>query len=357
MFRPFKISAVRHFIIISLMLIGAVGTLSAQDELDTKILFDKFYNKPQGGSKFRAFLNKFSLGVSTGYGRTYYKHDLSGLGVMQIRDARPILFPNNSDITDDELTSAYTNWFSGATQVSDVPIDDSRNDFLVNSDSVELGYKATARSIPVNLSLNYSFDRYRVGLGATFEFHKIHEFNPISFSDNLQSFTPQANKATFKRYYLTLGGRVYSYYDYSLMVDAQVGIMKLGGNFDKSVIKKGVYFNLGASMEREFSEYFTVFLRPSFEIKNFKVNLPDGPTITHRQPALFLNIGAYLKLPEHPRCKIKNCQIQINHTHGGGKNWRSRMHPFFKKQNPHYGENFPKLLKEKRKNKKKLNPF
>jgi hypothetical protein len=33
------------------------------------------------------------------------------------------------------------------------------------------------------------------------------------------------------------------------------------------------------------------------------------------------------------------------------------MHPFWKKQNPHYGENYPKLIKEKRKNRKKLNPY
>ena len=48
--------------------------------------------------------------------------------------------------------------------------------------------------------------------------------------------------------------------------------------------------------------------------------------------------------------------IQINHAHGN-REYRSRMHPIWKKQNPHYGENYPNLIKYKGKNKYKLNPY
>jgi len=329
----------------------------AQDEPESKILFDKFYNKPKPAPPIRKILNKFSLGISTGYGRTFYKHEFSDIVLLQKRDSLLYVFSQESDISDDEITQAYPNWFNAAPVASNVAIDRANNDFVVSSDSVKIGYKAKARGIPLTFTLHYDFDRYRVGLGASFEFHKIGEFKPISFADSLQSFASPVSKATFKRYFLTLGGRVYSYYDYSLVVDAQIGILNLGPNFDKSVIQKGVYFNLGTSIEREFSEYFTAFIRPSFEIKSFTTNLLEDLSVPHKQSAFFINVGVYLKLPELPKCKIKNCQIQINHTHGGGKNWRSRMHPFFKKQNPHYGENYPKLLRDKRKNKNKLNPF
>ena len=60
-----------------------------------------------------------------------------------------------------------------------------------------------------------------------------------------------------------------------------------------------------------------------------------------------VNLGAYLKLPELPHCRIKNCATQINHTHGGGKECRSRKHPFYKQQNTHNGENYPRLFKNK----------
>ena len=345
-------------------------TVSAQDDpekkvLDSekkvldpekKVLFDKFYNKPGPPPAFRVFLNKFSLGISTGYGSTSYKDDFSGLALIQKRDSEFYAFNVSSNIDDDEITVGYSNWFNDVLSVESIAIDRA-NDFIVSSDTADLRYKAKAHGTLLTFTLHYSFDRYRVGLGVAYEFHTINEFNPTSFAGSLQSYQSPVRKATFKRYFLALGGRVYSYYDYALVVDAQIGTLKLGKNFNTSVIKKGFYFNLGTSIEREFSEYFTAFVRPSFEIKNFTTNLPEELSVPHKQSAFFLNVGVYLKFPELSKCKIRNCQIQVNHTHGGGRNWRSRMHPFFKKQNPQYGENYPKLLKDKRKNKNKLNPF
>ncbi len=340
-------------ILLSLTLITASVSVTAQEDPEKQILFDKFYNKPGPPSTLRVILNKFSLGISTGYGRTTYNQDLSGFALIQKQDS---LFAFSSDrLATSSITTGYSNWFNDVGTVENIQV--SNSDFLVNSDTTELKYKAKARGIPLAFTLHYSFDRYRIGLGASWEFHKINDFKPVNFTDSLQSYRSPVSNATFKRYFLMLGGRVYNYYEYSLVVDAQIGILKLGKNFNSSVIKKGIYFNLGASVEREFSEYFTAFVRPSFEIKSFTTNLPEGLSVPHRQPSFFVNVGVYLKLPELPRCKIKNCQIQVNHTHGGGRNWRSRMHPFFKKQNPHYGENYPKLLRDKRKNKKKLNPF
>ncbi len=336
-----------------MVLLTTSVTVSAQDDPEPKILFDKFYNKPAPPSSLRAILNKFSLGISTGYGRTNYISDFSGFGLIQKQDT---LYAFSSErLATSSIVTGYSNWFNDVETVENIQV--NNNDFLVNSDTAELKYKAKARGIPLSFTLHYSFDRYRIGLGASWEFHKINDFNPVNFTDSLRSYSSPVSNATFKRYFMMLGGRVYSYYEYSLVVDAQIGILKLGKNFNSSVIKKGIYFNLGTSIEREFSEYFTAFVRPSFEIKSFTTNLPEGLSVPHKQSAFFVNFGVYLKLPELPKCKISNCEIQINHTHGGGRNWRSRMHPFFKKQNPHYGENYPKHLRDKRKNRKKVNPF
>ena len=188
----------------------------------------------------------------------------------------------------------------------------------------------------------------------SWEFHKIKPFEPRNNS-NLKSFEPSIKKETFKRYFIYLGGVVWKYYEYSLAVDGQLGMYNLGGAFAKP---KGFHFNLGVSLEREFSEYLTAFVRPSFEYRRFDTSLPEASlTVNHKVPVVFINVGTYLRLPELPRCRIKNCATQINHTHGGGKEWRSRMHPFYKKQNPHYGENYPKLFKYKWRNKNKINPY
>ena len=321
---------------------------------DNPVLFESFYNKPNETST-RTFINKLSLGISTGYGKTFYKHNLDGFAILQSSDSI-MLFDNISNIADDTLTVGYLNWINSVNSINAVPIKTTDN--VVSSDSVDLGYKSVSTSIPLLFTIHYEYDRYRMGLGVEFEFHTLKKFKPLSDDLGLREFDSPVKSALFKRYFLNFGARVYRYWEYSLVVDAQVGAIKYGKNFDLSVIKKGVYFNIGATIEREFSEYFTAFIRPSYELKSYTLNfIESSNSITHKQPAIFIHIGAFLKLPELRRCKINNCQTQINHTHGEGKNWRSRMHPFYKKQNPHYGENYPKLIKYKGKNKKKINPY
>jgi hypothetical protein len=141
------------------------------------------------------------------------------------------------------------------------------------------------------------------------------------------------------------------------VLDANIGGYKLGKNFNKGLIHRGLYYNFGATVERDLSEYFRAFVRPSYEIKSYTLNLPDaGQSIKHRFNAFYLNIGATYRIPELRRCFLKDCHAQLNHAHGN-KEYRSRRHPIYKKQNPHYGENYPVILKYKGRNKKKLNPY
>jgi hypothetical protein len=153
-----------------------------------------------------------------------------------------------------------------------------------------------------------------------------------------------------------IGGMVYRYYDYTLVVDANFGGYNLGSTFDKTIIKKGMYINLGLVAERQMSEYFRLFVRPSFELKSYKLNIPESTSITHHFNAFYLNVGASYRMPELRRCPFKSCRAQVTHAHGN-REYRSRVHPIYKKQNPHYGENYPSLIKYKGKNKKKLNPY
>jgi len=117
-----------------------------------------------------------------------------------------------------------------------------------------------------------------------------------------------------------------------------------------------LFFNLGVTVERDLSEYFRVFARPSFEVKNYGISLPEtGLSLKHNLNAFYLNFGVTYRIPELPRCFHRNCQAQINHAHGN-REYRSRMHPLWKKQNPGYGENSPTLIKYKGKNKRRINP-
>jgi hypothetical protein len=131
----------------------------------------------------------------------------------------------------------------------------------------------------------------------------------------------------------------------------------MGKQFNAALMQKGLYVNFGATFERELSEYFKVFVRPSYEIKGYKMTIPEtGQAIPHKLNTFYINLGVTYRLPELPRCFLKTCHAQINHAHGN-KEYRSRRHAFYKKQNPHYGENYPTLIKYKGSNKKKLNPY
>lgn len=330
----------------------ATTSIAQQTDNNESAIIDRFYNQPKTHN-IRHLLNRFAFSASSGYGLTYYSHKFENAGIIQKEGFQPYIFNTSSNYSNDTINTVYSNWFNKVESIGQFPVGNS--DYIVSTDTTDIVFKSRSRGIPILLTLHYEFLRYRIGVGMSWEFHKVKEFRPKNNSSSLSPFQPAIQKEKFKRYFLYLGGRVWTYYEYSAIVDAQIGMYNLGGNFSDP---KGFYFNLGVSLNRELSEYFTVFVRPSLEYKRFETSLPESSlTVSHKMPAIFLNIGVQLKFPELPKCKISNCETQLNHTHGGGKEWRSRSHPFFKKQNPHYGENYPKFFKYKWRNRKKLSPY
>jgi len=319
-----------------------------EDEKDATIPLENFYIKRRGNGFFRKVLSKVTFGFSTGYGSTTFKHELDGFGILQNPDSMPKLFQSAS------VASGYSNWFNKVTPSGNTI---QSGAFMVNSTDEKIGFKSKSFNIPLKATLHVEFDRYRIGGGYSYEYTNLGAFKPISHGDQISNFSPGFDSFFLKKYFGMIGGQVYRYDEYLLVVDANVGGYSLGKNFDKSVIQKGVFINLGTAVEREMSEYFRLFIRPSYEIKSFKINVPEtGQSITHKFNAFYFNVGATYRFPELRRCFLKTCRIQMNHAHGN-REYRSRVHPIYKKQNPHYGENHPNLIKYKGKNKNKLNPY
>lgn len=342
----------RHIFIATLLLcsLAAVPDVFSQyeNESDATIPLEYFYIKKKGNGVLRKILSKVTFGLSTGYGSTTFKHELDGFGILQNPDSVPKLFQPAS------VASGYSNWFNAATPSGNTT---QTGAFRVNSDTATIGFKSKSFNIPIRATLHIEFDRYRIGGGYSYEFTRVGDFKPLSYSDRISNFSPDFSSFFLKKYFASIGGSVYRYYEYLLIVDANIGGYKLGKNFDAGSIKKGVFINLGVTVEREMSEYFKLFVRPSYEIKSYKLNFPEsGQSITHKFNAFYLNVGATYRIPELRRCFLKSCKAQMNHAHGN-REYRSRVHPIYKKQNPHYGENHPVLLKYKGKNKKKLNPY
>lgn len=318
-----------------------------QEDKATTFPLENFYAKIK--KRPRSILQNIKFSLSTGYGSTYFSHELNGFGIYQEPGKQPNIFIAATPAT------RYTNWVNQSVKDGNPAVPGS---FMVSSDSASLGFKGNAMNIPLKATIHYEFGgRYRIGAGYSFELMSIGSFHPTSFADKVGDFQPSASSGWMSKYFGMVGVSFYRAGNYLFTGDVQVGGFSPGSNFNASLIQAGVYINLGVTIERELSEYLRVFVRPSFDIKSYTLTLPEGgPAITHNMNAFYLNIGLTYSIPELPKCFIPDCNIQINHAHGD-REYRSRMHPIYKKQNPQYGENYPKLIKYKGKNKRKLNPY
>jgi hypothetical protein len=316
-------------------------------EQDATIPLDKFYIQRQK-SGLRTLLSKLYFGFSTGYGSTPLHHKLDGFGVVQQSDSMPRIFDS------DNLAARYSNW-TNDVQISAGSLTASA--FTVNSDSTELGFRSKTFSIPLKATVHVEFSRYRIGGGFSMDYTRFGTFRPTNFESDIAGYNLEKSSIFLKHYFGMIGVMVYRYDQYALVVDANIGGYSLGKSFAKGNMDKSIYVNLGVTAEREFSEYFRVFIRPSYEIKSYKLNIPETSlSLKHRMDGFFVNAGITYRVPELRRCFLKSCHGQINHAHGN-REYRSRRHPIHKKQNPHYGENYPVLIKYKGKNKKKINPY
>ena len=329
-------------------LCSVTSAVSQDKGKENTIPLDRFYAERKGPG-IRKLLSKFTFGLSTGYGMTRFNNNLTGYGIYQPASGNPVVFnPANP-------AAGYTNWFNRA---GTAPLVINPADFSITSEEGKIGFRSKSFNIPLRATLHYEFLKYyRVGFGYSLEFTKVGDFEPTRYKNDIRVYNSPVSAFMMQKYFLMLGGSVYRYDNYLLTIDANIGGYGLGKKFDKANIRRGVFINLGATIERDMSEYFKLFVRPSHDIKSFTLNSLDGaPGFKHKMNAFYINVGVTYRLPELRKCFHKQCSAQINHAHGN-REYRSRKHPIYKKQNPHYGENYPELLKYKGRNKRKLNPY
>ena len=306
--------------------------------------------EPKERISFRTILTRLHLNVGTGYGRTFYKHDLDGFTVVRREDGTQYIIQNNGfSLTD--TVEGFREWVNLPER--NLFLIDQNSDSIVSSDTSSLTYRAGGGSLPFEFTLQYVTERFRAGIGAGLEFHSIGQFTPSAGEEVIGPLSLSTNSSTFTRLFVTFGGVVLDRRKYDILADLRIGTVGLGGGFDNNLVDKGLFFNIGVGYEYHFSEIFRAWGRFAYDAKNYTMTLPGtGVNIQHNQPALFLQFGVSFNLPALKRCPVDKCHTQINHMHEG-KEYRSKRHPFWKMQNPHYGENNPTLIPHKRKNRRK----
>lgn len=316
-------------------------------EKDATIPLEYFYIERKQGGPLRTLLSKLHVGLSVGAGSSTMRHNLDGFVLSQEADSLPKIYAaNNSGVY-------YGNWISAFSVVSGAG-GPARE---INADTATVGFRGKQLNLPLKATVHVEINQFRIGGGYSFEYTRPSTFKPTAFADQIDEFDAPFAPFFMKKYFGMIGGTFYRYYEYTIGADLNVGGYKLGRSFDAAAIQRGLYYNIGLVAERDLSEYFKVFIRPSFELKNYTISVPEsGLSIRHSFNAWYVNVGVTYRLPELRRCPLKGCHAQINHAHGN-REYRSRMHPFWKKQNPHYGENYPELIKYKGRNKRKLHPY
>jgi hypothetical protein len=318
----------------------------SQDAAKSPIPLDHFYVKRHGSNIIRKALANFHFGLYTGLGNTYLSNTLNGYGIYQAPNSMPQLF------TDPAAATRFTNWVTDPGQDVTAP----GNYIVATPGTANLGFKGNAFNIPLALTVHYQIKNIRVGGGYSYEMMSIGSLHPISLADKISNFTPDRSTGFGSRYWIMGGYSFYQWNDYLFTGELQLGSFSLPSNYNTSVAKTSAFINLGVKIERPLSEYFRVYLRPAYEIKSYDLQIPGSGTIPYSMNALYLTVGFTYSIPELPRCFLNECHAQINHHHGN-KEYRSRRHPIYKKQNPGYGENDPVLIKYKGKNKRKINPY
>jgi hypothetical protein len=326
-------------------------------------------------SPLRLFLNKFTLTATTGYGQTYYKHDLNGYYFFQDPNGQYIRTTEGGIGADFQgysgwlgnpalgpsiaLNSPFTIPFPPGTETGPELAD---GQILLNGDETDFGFRGIGHDIPINLQLHFNFmEKFRVGIGYSWQKQLLGEFAPTAYESFIRPYDPGFNSTRYTRFYGMAGYQFYEYRNHAFVGELQVGKARSGPRqFNRDFVDQGMFVNVGVSIEQIWSEYFRLIVRPSVEFKGYQVNMPEGPAIRNGNPTYMVNVGASIRFPRLPRSPIANDKIQVEHTlldPTTGRRIEVRGQPLTKWQNPKVGQNHRKLERYKRKNKRKIHPY
>lgn len=321
-------------------------------------------------------MNQISITATTGYTSTNYKHQFGGVYFFQDAQGQYV-FSNEVENLGSTFVG-YTDWLNdpqiGFVTSLENPFDLpfnylnnpvnnpslSNEQFLVDTDTVNFGFEGVSKGIPLNISLHYEFKKFRIGGGFTYEKQFSKELKPTSFVDQVRAYQPNYKSTSYTRYFGMVGYKFYQFWSYDFVAELQIGKINAGKQFNGSVIQRNLYTHFGISIENNWSEYFRIIVKPGVDLTNYSISLPDGASVSHKNPTFFLQVGVSINIPDIRRSPMKSDHVQLKHLYTDPKTGRLeevRGQPIWKKQNPKIGQNHRKLWRYKWKNRKKLNPY
>ena len=324
----------------------------------------------------KVILNKFSITLTTGYSNTNYKQTLENVFFYQ-NGSTQLVFSNSNPVGPTSVTG-FSDWLNNPVLAEDdvslnlfnVPFDRLVNPvnnpaltnrpILLDVDSASVSFERAMSGIPVTLNIHYNIKDFRIGGGFSWEKQFFRELNPVSSESRINPYTPNFNSTSYTRWFGTAGYKFYEFWSYDFVGEIQYGKINAGKQFNRSVINRGNFFNIGVSIENNWSEYFRLVFRPGYDVKKYTVSLPDESSVVTKYNAFTFQAGVSINIPDIRRSPMRSDHTQLKHVYTDpvtGRLEEVRGQPIWKRQNPKVGENHRRLWKNKRKNRKKLSPY
>lgn len=304
-------------------------------------------------SPVRKFLNQFNLSLERGYGFFSYENALTGVNAVRNPSGNALyIVPGGAGPGSGPVTG-YNNWFNNLNQVEIPRIDDDAE--VVNADANNLVYQNNGRLNPLTLRLSFSIrkvdkehlkrtgervmtDNELLRIGGGISTGRIKFKNDTHTQDvngRLGDFRLPITKISTTKMFGSITYNAYQYSDFSLLADVSAGVWNTRSqDVNPDLVTHDPFFNIGIVFEKKVSKYFKLYIRPSFEVRQFTL-ANEALSVPHRFSIFTIDIGALIKYPVYPRNRFKAHRVQMEHIFNG-KIYRGRS--IFQRQNPRIGQ-------------------
>lgn len=213
-------------------------------------------------------------------------------------------------------------------------------------------FESAEYAVPVDIGVRLDmFGFFTLGGGYGKEFGRMEhpEFQSHRFNWEADSYTYDKLYATFglvlydarrrasflrwryrkysgNNYYMQseLKQRVRQHYPWNFVLEGKYGSLKISKTHDSHLTVSEPFYSLGLRIEREFSEYAKIFVKPSADFSSFGYNM----TVMHqnaeqmelqqvKQKFYSVNVGISISIPGTKRCKVPGCGVVMRHIHNG----------------------------------------
>ncbi|AWW28671.1 hypothetical protein DN752_00110 [Echinicola strongylocentroti] len=295
----------------------SINTLHAQEEdifgIDTKARPDKTRRSESGvGNITRGIISKISLELGGGYGMHYNSMDFSS-NTPENYPISPLNIDGNSATIGAGESEAFD------SKSSAIPFDAGVRIDLFGIFTIGGGYGREFGKMSMMESDHYQF---------TFSGEK-YVFDKLYGTLGLVLYDAKRRRAFLNWKYRKYSGnnhymqaeqklRMQQNYPWSFILEGEYGSVTVQESFDDALTATEPYYALGLRIEREFSEYTKIFLKPNASFRKFNYQIPGLEESQLLEQNLFtVNLGVALRLPGTKRCKIRACGVKMKHLHNG----------------------------------------